>query len=76
MTTGSVSVDRLVLGHVPCVHDDRLAINSASAGIGLTLALVPAATRATAAVLKSAAGVTIVGNSRVCHLLVTIAGLV
>lgn len=75
MTPGSVTIDRLVLWHIPCIHYNRLAINSSSSGIGLTLALVTAATRATPAVLKSAAGVTIIGNGRVCHMLVNITRL-
>lgn len=54
MASGSVTVNRLVLWHIPCVHDNRLPVNSASAGIGLALALVPAATSATATILKSA----------------------
>lgn len=52
MASDSVAVNRLVLWHIPCVHYNRLAVNSASAGIGLALALVPAATSATAAILK------------------------
>lgn len=75
MTTGSVAINRLVLWHVPCVHDNRFAIDGSSAGIGLALALVTAATRATPAVLKAAAGVTIIRNGRVCHMLVIITGL-
>lgn len=74
MTPGSVAIDRLVLRHVPCVHDNRFPINGSSAGICLALALVTAATRTTPAVLKSAAGVTIIGNGRVCHMLVIITG--
>lgn len=54
MASGSVAVNRLVLWHIPCVHDNRLAINSASAGIGLALALVSAATSAAATILQSA----------------------
>lgn len=75
MTPGSVAIDGLVLWHVPSVHHYCLAIDSASAGISLTLALVSAAARSTSTVLKSTTGVTIIGNSGVCHVLVIIARL-
>lgn len=65
MTPGSVAIDRLVLWHIPCVHNYCFAIDGASPGISLTLALVPAAAGAASAVLKSTAGVTIIGNGGV-----------
>lgn len=65
VTPGRVAIDRLVLGHVPCVHNHCFAIDGTSPGISLTLALVPAAASAASAVLKSTAGVTIVGNGGV-----------
>lgn len=74
MTSGSVAIHRLVLWHIPCVHDNGFPINCSSAGVGLALALVTAATCTTSAVLKSAAGVTIIGNGGVCHKLVIITG--
>lgn len=70
MPSGSVPINRLVLWHIPCVHDDCLAVNSTSARIGLALALVPATTSPATTVLKTAAGVTIIGNRRVCDVLV------
>lgn len=74
MTPSSVAIDRLVLWHIPRVHDYRLAINSASSSISLALALVSTAACAAAGVLKSAAGVTVIGDGGVCHLLVIITG--
>lgn len=73
VTSGSVAINGLILWHVPCIHYDCLSIDSTSASISLTLALIPAAASAGSAVLKSAAGVTIIGNSWVCVVLVTIA---
>lgn len=71
VTSGSVAIDGLILWHIPCIHDDCFAIDGTSPGICLTLALVPAAARAAATVLKPTAGVTIIGNGGVCHMLVT-----
>ena len=72
VAASGVAIDGLVLRHIPCVHDYGFSINSTSSSISLALALVPAASCTAAGVLKSAIGVTIIGNGGVCYMLVII----